>query len=40
MKIGIGGGAASSMDTGTNMEDLDFNSVQRGNAEMQRRAQK
>jgi phosphoribosylformylglycinamidine synthase len=39
MKIGIGGGAASSMDTGTNSEDLDFNSVQRGNAEMQRRAQ-
>ena len=39
MKIGIGGGAASSMDTGSNDADLDFNSVQRGNAEMQRRAQ-
>jgi phosphoribosylformylglycinamidine synthase len=39
MLIGMGGGAASSMDTGTNTEDLDFNSVQRGNAEIQRRAQ-
>ena len=39
MLIGIGGGAASSMDTGANMEDLDFDSVQRGNAEIQRRAQ-
>jgi phosphoribosylformylglycinamidine synthase len=39
MLIGLGGGAASSMDTGTNQEDLDFNSVQRGNPEMQRRAQ-
>lgn len=39
MKIGIGGGAASSMDTGSNDADLDFNSVQRGNAEMQRRCQ-
>ncbi|MDV6343716.1 phosphoribosylformylglycinamidine synthase [Nitrosomonas sp. Is37] len=39
MLIGLGGGAASSMDTGTNTEDLDFDSVQRGNAEMQRRAQ-
>jgi phosphoribosylformylglycinamidine synthase len=37
--IGLGGGAASSMDTGSNEEALDFNSVQRGNAEMQRRAQ-
>ena len=37
--IGLGGGAASSMDTGTNAEDLDFDSVQRGNPEMQRRAQ-
>ncbi|HVQ60915.1 MAG TPA: phosphoribosylformylglycinamidine synthase, partial [Burkholderiales bacterium] len=37
--IGMGGGAASSRDTGTNTEDLDFDSVQRGNAEMQRRAQ-
>jgi len=39
MLIGMGGGAASSMDTGANPEDLDFNSVQRGNAEVQRRAQ-
>ncbi len=39
MAIGLGGGAASSMDAGTNEETLDFNSVQRGNAEMQRRAQ-
>jgi phosphoribosylformylglycinamidine synthase len=37
--IGLGGGAASSMSTGTNAADLDFDSVQRGNAEMQRRAQ-
>jgi phosphoribosylformylglycinamidine synthase len=37
--IGLGGGAASSMTTGTNTADLDFDSVQRGNAEMQRRAQ-
>ncbi len=39
MLIGMGGGAASSMATGTNTADLDFDSVQRGNAEMQRRAQ-
>jgi phosphoribosylformylglycinamidine synthase len=39
MLIGLGGGAASSMDTGANVADLDFDSVQRGNAEMQRRAQ-
>ena len=39
MKIGIGGGAASSMATGSNDAELDFNSVQRGNAEMQRRCQ-
>ena len=39
MLIGLGGGAASSMGTGTNVEDLDFDSVQRGNAEIQRRAQ-
>jgi phosphoribosylformylglycinamidine synthase len=39
MPIGLGGGAASSMDTGANTEDLDFDSVQRGNAEMQRRCQ-
>src|SRR5471030_2897347 len=39
MLIGMGGGAASSMATGANTEDLDFDSVQRGNAEIQRRAQ-
>jgi phosphoribosylformylglycinamidine synthase len=39
MRIGMGGGAASSMGAGTNVADLDFDSVQRGNAEMQRRAQ-
>ncbi len=39
MLIGLGGGAASSMSTGTNIADLDFDSVQRGNAEIQRRAQ-
>ncbi|MDE0837852.1 MAG: phosphoribosylformylglycinamidine synthase, partial [Kiritimatiellae bacterium] len=39
LRIGIGGGAASSMATGSNAEDLDFNSVQRGNAEMERRCQ-
>jgi phosphoribosylformylglycinamidine synthase len=39
MLIGMGGGAASSMATGTNTEDLDFDSVQRANAEIQRRAQ-
>jgi hypothetical protein len=37
--IGMGGGAASSMGSGTNVEDLDFDSVQRGNAEIQRRVQ-
>jgi phosphoribosylformylglycinamidine synthase len=37
--IGLGGGAASSMATGANAADLDFDSVQRGNAEIQRRAQ-
>jgi phosphoribosylformylglycinamidine synthase len=37
--IGLGGGAASSMDTGTNRENLDFDSVQRGNPEIQRRCQ-
>ncbi len=36
MRIGLGGGAASSLASGSNDEDLDFNSVQRGNAEMQR----
>jgi phosphoribosylformylglycinamidine synthase len=39
MLIGLGGGAASSMATGSNTADLDFASVQRGNPEMQRRAQ-
>jgi phosphoribosylformylglycinamidine synthase len=39
MLIGMGGGAASSMTTGANAADLDFDSVQRGNAEIQRRAQ-
>ena len=39
MLIGMGGGAASSMATGANTADLDFDSVQRGNAEIQRRAQ-
>ncbi len=39
MLIGLGGGAASSMDTGANTENLDFDSVQRGNPELQRRAQ-
>ncbi|HTM60066.1 MAG TPA: phosphoribosylformylglycinamidine synthase [Burkholderiales bacterium] len=37
--IGMGGGAASSMGAGANVADLDFDSVQRGNAEIQRRAQ-
>jgi phosphoribosylformylglycinamidine synthase len=39
MLIGLGGGAASSLASGTSSEDLDFASVQRGNPEMQRRAQ-
>ncbi|MEK9134439.1 MAG: AIR synthase-related protein, partial [Pseudomonadota bacterium] len=39
MLIGLGGGAASSMATGTSHEELDFASVQRSNAEMQRRCQ-
>ena len=39
MLIGMGGGSASSMTTGSNTADLDFDSVQRGNAEIQRRAQ-
>ena len=37
--IVLGGGAASSMTTGSNSEALDFDSVQRGNPEMERRAQ-
>ena len=39
MLIGLGGGAASSLGSGASHEDLDFASVQRGNPEMQRRAQ-
>ncbi|MBC5764440.1 phosphoribosylformylglycinamidine synthase [Ramlibacter albus] len=39
MRIGMGGGAASSMATGANTAELDFDSVQRGNPEIQRRAQ-
>ncbi|MCX7897252.1 MAG: phosphoribosylformylglycinamidine synthase [Rhodocyclaceae bacterium] len=39
MLIGLGGGAASSMATGANAAELDYASVQRGNPEMQRRAQ-
>ncbi len=39
MLIGLGGGAASSVGSGASAEDLDFASVQRGNPEMQRRAQ-
>jgi len=39
MRIGMGGSAASSMAAGTNTADLDFDSVQRGNPEIQRRAQ-
>ena len=39
MRIGLGGGAASSLGAGANTEQLDFDSVQRGNAEIQRRSQ-
>ncbi len=39
MRIGMGGGAASSLATGSNAASLDFDSVQRGNPEIQRRAQ-
>ncbi len=39
MLIGLGGGAASSVATGTSSEELDYASVQRSNAEMQRRCQ-
>ncbi len=38
MRIGMGGGAASSMAAGANTAELDFDSVQRGNPEIQRRA--
>ena len=39
MRIGMGGATGSSVATGTNTADLDFDSVQRGNPEMERRAQ-
>ena len=39
MRIGMGGGAASSLASGSNAVNLDFDSVQRGNPEIQRRAQ-
>ena len=39
MRIGMGGSAASSMATGQNAAELDFDSVQRGNPEIERRAQ-
>ena len=39
MLIGLGGGAASSVASGASSEDLDFASVQRGNPEIERRAQ-
>ncbi|HEV7454363.1 MAG TPA: phosphoribosylformylglycinamidine synthase [Candidatus Saccharimonadales bacterium] len=39
MLIGLGGGSGASMNNGESLEDLDFASVQRGSAEMQRRCQ-
>jgi len=39
MQIGLGGGAASSISSGSGEEELDFASVQRGNPEMERRCQ-
>ncbi|MFO7869986.1 MAG: phosphoribosylformylglycinamidine synthase [Kiritimatiellia bacterium] len=39
LRIGLGGGTASSMASGSNVADLDYDSVQRDNAEMQRRCQ-
>ena len=39
MRIGIGGGSASSISSGSNLSELDFASVQRSNPELQRRAQ-
>ncbi|KAJ2261817.1 phosphoribosylformylglycinamidine synthase [Coemansia sp. RSA 376] len=39
MLIGLGGGAASSVESGAQAADLDFASVQRGNPEMERRCQ-
>lgn len=39
LRIGMGGSAASSMAVGTNTAALDFDSVQRGNPEIERRCQ-
>ncbi len=39
MRIGLGGGSASSVGGGASSEELDFASVQRDNAEIQRRCQ-
>ncbi|MGB0206160.1 MAG: phosphoribosylformylglycinamidine synthase [Neptuniibacter sp.] len=39
MQIGLGGGAASSMTSGSSSADLDFASVQRDNPELERRCQ-
>ncbi|MEO9102224.1 MAG: phosphoribosylformylglycinamidine synthase, partial [Burkholderiaceae bacterium] len=39
MRIGMGGSAASSLASGANAAELDFDSVQRGNPEIERRAQ-
>ena len=36
-RIGMGGGAASSMEQGKNVQELDFNAVQRGDPEMEQR---
>ncbi len=36
-RIGMGGGAASSMEQGANVQELDFNAVQRGDPEMEQR---
>lgn len=36
-RIGVGGGSASSMLSGENIEELDFNAVQRGDAEMEQK---
>jgi len=39
LRIGLGGGAASSVESGQSHEDLDFSSVQRANPELERRCQ-
>ena len=39
MLIGLGGGSASSLNAGSSDSELDFASVQRDNAELERRAQ-